>query len=152
MQDSMATSLFERVSLTRPDWSCTIHALPKNALGNSAWVLGGFYTAWCSIRPTHAACFLRHNTLTSNYYNFIRVASWRWVDSMSVGLQSSKKTHWIAEWDLLLAPKKNVALESTNCTKIFPFNWLLPSDTCKRKTDSPKIDQALLKNLSCRSR
>ena len=29
-------SFLERVSLTRPDWSCPIYALPKNALGSTA--------------------------------------------------------------------------------------------------------------------
>ena len=32
---------FERVISTRTDQSCPIHAQPKNALGSTAWVIGG---------------------------------------------------------------------------------------------------------------
>ena len=43
-----------RVASTRQDRSCSIHALPRNALGSTSWVIGGLYAACYSIRPTNA--------------------------------------------------------------------------------------------------
>ena len=73
---TMATC-FERETSTQQDRSCPIHAQPKNALGSTAWVIIGLYTAFywtgsdTSAAPT--ACLLRHNTMESNYYIIILV-------------------------------------------------------------------------------
>ena len=93
---STLTALFKAsIASTRPDRSCPMHALPKIELGSTVWVICGLYTACYSLRPMYAQRRLRVSYVIIHWRQIIILlffsAGWRWVDSVSVGLQSSQK-------------------------------------------------------------
>ena len=75
--DTLRPRLFERVSLPRPDRSCSIITLPGQYILGHWRLEHNLLLDFTDARAARAAYLLRHNTMMSNYYIIIRVAGWR---------------------------------------------------------------------------
>ena len=73
----MVIFLFDQVAPTRQDRSCLIHAQPEKRAGEyslgSLRLVHNILLDYADARAARAACPLRHDTMTSNYYIIIPV-------------------------------------------------------------------------------